>query len=383
MKLRTYLNTFTKDELIDVYRKLELSGYSKCKKAELIDHIVTYLSDEKTVRTRLTCLTKDQLSIYQKAMKQPISPSIRVANSVAHLTDQLVGCLDDYTNDFYVFDEIVQTFHSVYDDEFKYEQKRKGWLMDCIQFAIKYYGLVPVEVLHKLYKQMIDGDVFEMMHVFNEIPIDIARCGFFTFNELGASDWDKNDPLYSDIGLIISYELFEFNIVSQTLNGQGMKPFYIPSVKEINELDNYGYEINSPQYRNLKNYLAKEYDMNDFETQRLCVTIWDMNNNSYSFGEIISFLTEHVVELEDTKQADIFINYVMQAYNNTRVIYNRGCKPTELRNQSDSNVIRAGRKYSSNPDKHPETIHRRVNQDDLCPCGSGKPYDQCCGKYKS
>ena len=50
-----------------------------------------------------------------------------------------------------------------------------------------------------------------------------------------------------------------------------------------------------------------------------------------------------------------------------------------MANKKESNEIPEQKKNSSKVKKQPKKS-KKVGRNDLCPCGSGKKYKQCCGK---
>ena len=63
MQLREKLAESTRQELLDQARSFELSKCSGLKKDQLIDRIMTCFCSEEMVRSRLACLTKEQMDL--------------------------------------------------------------------------------------------------------------------------------------------------------------------------------------------------------------------------------------------------------------------------------------------------------------------------------
>ena len=61
MFLREYLTKYTKEELLDQARSFEIKKCSGLRKADLIDRIVDTFCAEEMLRSRLACLTKEQI----------------------------------------------------------------------------------------------------------------------------------------------------------------------------------------------------------------------------------------------------------------------------------------------------------------------------------
>ena len=67
MLLREYLTEYTKEELLDQARSFEIRKCSGLRKADLIDRIVDNFCTEEMLRSRLACLTKEQMDLFRKA----------------------------------------------------------------------------------------------------------------------------------------------------------------------------------------------------------------------------------------------------------------------------------------------------------------------------
>jgi hypothetical protein len=89
--------------------------------------------------------------------------------------------------------------------------------------------------------------------------------------------------------------------------------------------------------------------------------------------ELGSILDRHNLIFSDEKQPQEFINLIMLAKNNTRIWENNGYTPSELHEiliKRDKNII-----------KFPTVKRQKIGRNDPCPCGSGKKYKKCCGRF--
>ena len=85
MRLQDHLKTYTKDQLLDMARSLELKNYSRLRKAELIQKIMDCFSTKESLRSRLACLTKEQMLLFRKAPGY-IDPGSHPRNDVVPLS---------------------------------------------------------------------------------------------------------------------------------------------------------------------------------------------------------------------------------------------------------------------------------------------------------
>ena len=67
---------YTKEQLLEQARSFELRKCFRLRKATLIDRIVECFCNEDMLRSRLTCLTKEQMDLFRKACNIPQDISI-------------------------------------------------------------------------------------------------------------------------------------------------------------------------------------------------------------------------------------------------------------------------------------------------------------------
>ena len=71
MLLREHLEEYTREQLLEQARSFELTKCSGLRKAALIDRIIECFCTEERLRTRLTCLTNEQITLFRKACQKP------------------------------------------------------------------------------------------------------------------------------------------------------------------------------------------------------------------------------------------------------------------------------------------------------------------------
>lgn len=148
MFLREYLTKYTKEELLDQARSFEIKKCSGLRKADLIDRIVDTFCAEEMLRSRLACLTKEQMDLFRKACISPTAVSVNEVVDAMQLYRYWIGYFEDPTDRFCVFEDVAVAFSKIDDKAFQLKQCRKGWLVKCIHFFIQYYGIAPIEVIY-------------------------------------------------------------------------------------------------------------------------------------------------------------------------------------------------------------------------------------------
>ena len=415
MFLREYLTKYTKEELLDQARSFEIKKCSGLRKADLINRIVDTFCAEEMLRSRLACLTKEQMDLFRKACISPTAVSVNEVVDAMQLCRYWIGYFEDPTDRFCVFEDVAVAFSKIDDKAFQLKQCRKGWLVKCIHFFIQYYGIAPIEVIYEMYRQKVKDSIDEMIEILWEMPVDIVESCLFTMDKLGMEGWPKENPLYSEKGIFVHLQLFEDAEFDYLLRQQMDKDFYIPSAQQIDEICRIGYEASSSAYKKLESFFTKKLKFSYEQAVTWCLQVWANSYEGESPSKIINKMTEANIEFEE-KMINELLELLVAAHNNTRMKENRGYKPSEMvRKKSvdkmptivpassnaaailkdaapqleamgvpvdlngNTDVIQTTM-FPSGLNGEPIRVEKKIYPNDPCPCGSGKKYKKCCGK---
>lgn len=361
MLLRNYLESYTRKQLIEEARLFELKNCSGLRKNVLIDRILECFCTEEFLRSRMACLTKEQMNLFRKACRAPQDISMDQIIDGMQLYRFWLGGFEDPTDRFCVYEEIAEIFQKIDDEAFRIEQNKKGWIMKCIQFFVTYYGIAPIEIIYELYNLRVEDSIDEMVEMLGEMPIDVTESFILPMGRLGLQGLPKDDPLYSAKGLFIHIPVLENKELSYLLDQQRDKGFYIPSVSQIEEIGRIGYEASSFAYKKLKEFFIRNMHMSDEHAVTWCLQVWAGSYEGENPAEVINKMSETGIVFKSEKQMQEFLGVLMEAHNSTRMKENRGHTPNELR----CKAVRRAEKIYPNA---------------FCPCGSGKKYKKCCGR---
>ncbi|MDD3138957.1 MAG: SEC-C metal-binding domain-containing protein [Lachnospiraceae bacterium] len=418
MQLREKLAESTRQELLDQARSFELSKCSGLRKDQLIDRIVTCFCSEEMVRSRLACLTKEQMELYRKACISPTAVSVNEVVDAMQLYRYWLGYFEDPTDNFCVFKDVADVFKIIDDEAFRKENHHKGWMMKCIHFFIEYYGITPIEVIYEMYHQKVKCTLDEMIEMLGEMPMDIIESCIFPMDKIGIQDWPLDSPLHTKNGLLIHIPLFDNDELGYLLSQQTDKEFFIPSERIIDEIRINEYEVSALAYRKLETFFMKRLGLNYEQAVTWCLQIWANSYEGNLPTDIISRMTEANINFNSDKILNEFVGVLMNAHNSTRLKENRGHKPDELSNQlfkggmptivpastSASAMMKEAEPqlqamgfsldinrgvdtiqtsfYPNGLNGNAVKVEKKVYPNDPCPCGSGKKYKKCCGKFK-
>ncbi len=416
MILREYLTQYTKGELLDQARSFELRKCSGLRKSALIDTIVENFCTEEMLRTRLTCLTKEQMGLFRRICVAPQDISIDEIMDGMLLCKYWLGYFEDSTDKLCVFEDVADVFRKIDDEAFRAEQNKRGWMIKCVQFFIHYYGIAPIEIIYELYRLKIKCTIDEMIDMLWKMPVDIVESCIFPMDRLGMRDWPKDDPLYSSKGLFINIPILEDEEFSYLLRQQMDKGFYIPSAQQIDEIYKLGYEASSQAYKKLETFFVKKMGIPYEQAVMWCFQVWANSYEGEWPAEVINKMSEANVVFKNEKQINELMGLLMAAHNNTRIKENRGHKPSELSKkefeggmptvvpgsshaaailkdaapqlqargipvdlESNADVI-AATMFPNGLNGKAIKSEKKIYPNDPCPCGSGKKYKKCCGR---
>lgn len=267
-----------------------------------------------------------------------------------------------------------------------------------------------------MYRQRVPEDSIEVMtNLLWNMPIDVVDSFIMTAQDLQLDEMPRDHLLYSDIGVLIHRGL-EDGGIGALFDRQRDKPFYIPSAHQIDEIYRMGYEDDAPAYQRLLRFLMDKAGLAYGPATVWCQKVWTNSYYGDKLTDIVQEMTEEDVILWGEAQAQEFINIVMDAHNSTRMIDNRGHRPTELHGHNQFAVSPTivpgsseaadmlGRKapalrdmgmpldldsnadmittFETSPagDGTYTRVDRKIYPNDPCPCGSGKKYKKCCGR---
>ncbi|WP_243003994.1 SEC-C metal-binding domain-containing protein [Mediterraneibacter gnavus] len=409
------MTKYTKEELLDQARSFEIKKCSGLRKADLIDRIVDTFCAEEMLRSRLACLTKEQMDLFRKACISPTAVSVNEVVDAMQLYRYWIGYFEDPTDRFCVFEDVAVAFSKIDDKAFQLKQCRKGWLVKCIHFFIQYYEIAPIEVIYEMYRQKVKDSIDEMIEILWEMPVDIVESCLFTMDKLGMEGWPKENPLYSEKGIFVHLQLFENEEFDYLLRQQMDKDFYIPSVQQIDEICRIGYEASSSAYKKLESFFIKKLKFSYEQAVTGCLQVWANSYEGESPSKIINKMTEANIEFEE-KMINELLELLVAAHNNTRMKENRGYKPSEMARKMPIDkmptIVPASSKaatilkdavpqlqamgvpvdlngntdviqttmFPKGMNEEPIRVEKKIYPNDPCPCGSGKKYKKCCGK---
>lgn len=138
----------------------------------------------------------------------------------------------------------------------------------------------------------------------------VESC-IFPLESLSLDKYFRDTPIDSARGVLIHIPILENQELEYLLNQQMEKEFYVPSVKQIEEICRVGYEESSLAYEKL----GLSYE----KAVTFCLQTWANSYEGESPAEIINKINEAGIEFQGEKQINEFLKLAMDAHNNTRM----------------------------------------------------------------
>ncbi|GKV69251.1 hypothetical protein NCCP2716_17490 [Sporosarcina sp. NCCP-2716] len=150
------------------------------------------------------------------------------------------------------------------------------------------------------------------------------------------------------------------------------KPYYEPAKEQLLRYAEAGYYDRTPELEQLEELFLQEH-IPQLQIDRMLhgfmhnLSVWHAN-----FMDAVSRLMDQAGPLAE-ESVNRIISAAVLVSNNVRLIENRGFTPQELH--------QLGIMHSAPQSGAPVQPSGKIGRNDPCPCGSGKKYKKCCGRY--
>lgn len=393
------MNEYDKESLKVFAGDLGLRKISQLKKADLVTKIVEKLLDPETMFYRASILTDKEIAVFEKGFDGPVASADKDFNAVGILNEMDFIVLSN--REYLVPCDVVSAWKQVKDEKFEAYRKRASWVWKCLYWAEEMYAYTPLETMLEVINvkkgfRMKTEELKEMFEHFPEDRLWTIRFDDFFLSSVYATNIDA---------------------LQSIRRAQADKSYYIPSVAEVDEFYETGALLSDKVYQDMFRFLEKEVGLTHGEAEDILLDLWDKVSRDDDLQDSLQWFLKQF-ELEDEKQFEKLVSLYMPLTNGTRMLANRGHKPTELRalaNFGPGNmpVITAGSSHAaemlaqiapeirrmgfgldleSNAGRVPvmefpngmdggmRMSEKKIYPNDPCPCGSGKKYKKCCGR---
>ena len=349
--LAEVLEKKTVEELKELASICEVKGYSKLRKAELINACADAINDEELFVEHLYLLSDKAWTFYRYVYGCKGDVIVDDA-PIECIISESMGYLysEEIANDkilFVIPEEIKALYKKVMDGGFAKIKERSDLIHSYAEAAVNLYGIIPQEELLEIFNSQNEEktDIDEMFEVF--------------LRNIGTT---ANYCLWEEYIVNNEFEEDDFIGVEHLAKRIVGKPRYVPDKAEFLEYSDYDYYEVTEQYSALNRFLAEELKLSIFELDDILDEVHYSIVSEMPIGETINVYYAYGIEPNE-KQLRELIRLTVELSNNTRLWCNNGHTPNEI-----------GLLYRNSRQKE-----RKVGRNDPCPCGSGKKYKKCCG----
>ena len=381
MTTRIMLRAWKKPALVNLAKAIGVTSISGCRKEQLINKIIDHLLFPTVMYHRLSVLNEKEMKKFRELLEKDIEIDDEARKIVPSLVKTLYLSVTEDDEHFSLMPGVKESYERFAHDKFEINRQKVSWLYMCLEFVNMFYGLTPIDILLQIYNQKpgmrISQD--ELLRLFNQIPGDVVQNVI-----LGDSFWFLG---------------FSNEQMDQLLDEQEGKDFFIPTHKQVDFFQEYGF-FDESAYHKIRMYLSRVTKLSFDEISEVLSDLFNFLYLEEEVTEIINYLAE-LIELEDAAAAIELGNLINDAHNDTRMLENRGYTPNEMLSfvRIDGNLPPImgnfggwddewsdewddGWEGLSESEKQKPVTRKsaKVYPNDPCPCGSNIKYKKCCGK---
>lgn len=407
MRLIELLNSFGKEDLKDMAFIHGLRNISSLRKAELADRLNTKMLLPETLHDTLVVLSDDEICTFEKiaAYDFPYFMQNDEEDLLQNIFDQgYIGIRMD--NQVDIPEDVISLYQQINTVQFHSLRKRISWLVACFDMAAWLYGAVTADIMIKVFNQKkgLKTDHQQLLEDYEKIPWNV-----------------KNFVLLGD--LFVHRDLMENDNYVYLMRNQGDKKYYIPTEQEISDISKEGIFKKNSSVMKLIGFFVTRLDMTEDEATLIVRDMQYDINGGGSIHDIFDIINDRGICFKKESDLAQIIPLINDLWNDTRMLLNRGFKPTELFQdyrkklrpfgpnnmptivpgssnaakllmESKEHIEKLGFPidFDSNAKEIPvysmpsgvngsiEMKTKKIYPNDPCPCGSGKKYKKCCGR---
>jgi len=232
----------------------------------------------------------------------------------------------------------------------------KKLLHSYARAAVNLYGIISCNELLDIFNEQ-NNEHIEYKDIYTFLLPLVLKEGWYCFYK----------------HYIVHYSFFtDFEQADYLLEIQSEKPRYIPDRSTFLQYADEYYTDND-NLLNIYLYISDHFGRTKHIYQ-IFNEIEEYIMYSNDIGGLTDILQKIDFMVDDEKQIQDFINMITDAKNNTRIWENKGYTPIELcdiMKEQNKKII-----------KFPVYEKRKIERNELCPCGSGKKYKNCCSVFE-
>lgn len=320
-QLKECLSYLNKDELLDLAKTIGLKGCSKLRKNELFQLLHQTMADPEFIHTLFPWFSNGELYILEQLERGNIPlVTTDIMFSATDLLRHGVCFMDESGKHLVMPTELKVAYLAIREDKtFQKQQEENGFIYDCCNAAVYFYGVYPIsELCERIQKQL-------------KRP----------FSEQNLRQWHKGsrinreDFLFKN-GLIISAALQETpeDVVALQQIQNVKKRTYWPDAEAMESLRAEQWVIDDNFYLPFWDFapILMENEFGDIMSVSRFVE--GAIRTGAPFDALMGFLSEQVFAFESMEQVHQFAAVMQTIWNNTPMWENCGYSLNQLKTLS-------------------------------------------------
>jgi len=350
IKLRDLLISKTKNELIHICRILVIPGYSKLKKAELIDCIIPVLSGVENFKETMEVISNDEWETFCMAASTDRLVTSDLPGTKYVFLDTM-GFVNVSFDGVYtvieVPEEILKAYHISLKEGFAETKATFELMYQYAEAAANLYGIISISDLLGIFTDQ-NKYTKDYSYFVNSLRIREIGSHYRVWRDyLLCYEFDEDDPT---------------EIVRTILNRAKEVSRYIPEKDELLRYSEWRYYEKNDSILAVAELLKKDFNLSDSKRDELIDSIHYAIITGDGMDDIMYGILPEKEWTNSLRKT--FAGHITTIWNNTRTWFGSAHMPIEIGQMR-------------NADKPLKKV--KIGRNDPCPCGSGKKYKKCCG----
>lgn len=312
--LQETLQHLTVERLKDICKYRGMTGISSLRKKELIETLRTELEDPEAMEEFLTERFFGELETLDLLCENAY-PVEKLADDMKEdIWDMtLAGYVFVQDDVFYMPREIRSAYEELCASDFKEFFVFAGLLRSYGLAAVNLYGIVETSMLTEIFNRQNGETLSEEQMIQILLPVILLPESIVTWRPGYLYDREIQSDMFPVI-----------------LESQMEKEYYVPDKEEFLRYADPDYCEDTLQWEAVKSFFVKELEMDPLETEFIVHQLQMLTHVGADLDILMGAMEGLGVEEPNVRQMQRLIHLLTEAWNNTRLIENRGFTSNEM-----------------------------------------------------
>ncbi|MDQ1002962.1 hypothetical protein QFZ28_003362 [Neobacillus niacini] len=352
------LSSFTKADLDDIRKKLDIKNASSLKKSDLITLLIEKIPEN--LENLISFWDMERFKILTNIANnggQINAPNIE-GEQIEYFRDS--GLI--YTGTFEgkkimaVPSELIDPIKAIKDNiEIKSKITRNTEWIKLTNGLLFYYGTLSLTKL------------LEMLEDYTKTKINIREYLDVIYE---ANSFRKEN--YSNVEGYSNIRVFDPKKVIQEQGARKTVPYYPFTKQQLLIAGEPGFVDRNISYTQLVNFLLQNFEINKVKADSIVEECVYATRIGHGPNDVLKYLS-HQYEFDSLETIKALMDKVVFLMNNTREWFLKGYTSTELSALEKKHL-------KPLPTSNDSEKVMKIGRNQPCPCGSGEKYKKCCGR---